>query len=123
MDRPPEEALYECGAEEAGERDVRLAEWYRRLRATTNDAFFPLYRDEHRFLVLKGGGQERLCRAEARREGSLRAGSQVPCVQEGWQDAPRELLPPDSRNGGRVLSGYRLRQERHRDERDLPERE
>ena len=56
MDRPPEGALHKFGAEEAAERDGRLAEWYRRLRETTNDAFFPLYRDEHRFLVLKGGG-------------------------------------------------------------------
>lgn len=33
-----------------------LAAWYRDLRARTNDAFFPLLWDHHRYLVLKGGG-------------------------------------------------------------------
>lgn len=33
-----------------------LTAWYRDLRARTNDAFFPLLWDHHRYLVLKGGG-------------------------------------------------------------------
>lgn len=33
-----------------------LAAWYRDLRARTNDAFFPLLGDHHRYLVLMGGG-------------------------------------------------------------------
>lgn len=33
-----------------------VAHWYLTLRAATNDTFFPLYRDTHRYLVLKGGG-------------------------------------------------------------------
>lgn len=33
-----------------------LASWYRDLKARTNDAFFPLLWDHHRYLVLKGGG-------------------------------------------------------------------
>ncbi len=30
--------------------------WYKNLRDTTNETFFPLYTDEHRYLVLMGGG-------------------------------------------------------------------
>ena len=33
-----------------------VALWYNDLRETSNDAFMPLYADEHRYLVLKGGG-------------------------------------------------------------------
>ena len=33
-----------------------LALWYRQLRETTNEAFLPLFADEHRYLVLMGGG-------------------------------------------------------------------
>ena len=38
--------------------DERLSvgAWYRRLRAETNERFFPLFFDTHRYLVLKGGG-------------------------------------------------------------------
>jgi len=36
--------------------DVELALWYRALWDRSNPAFFPLYFDEHRYLVLKGGG-------------------------------------------------------------------
>ncbi len=36
--------------------DVRLALWYRALWDRSNPAFFPLFFDEHRYLVLKGGG-------------------------------------------------------------------
>ena len=35
---------------------LQVAEWYRRLRAETNERFFPLFFDTHRYLVLKGGG-------------------------------------------------------------------
>lgn len=33
-----------------------VARWYNELRDTSNNAFFPLFADEHRYLVLKGGG-------------------------------------------------------------------
>ena len=33
-----------------------LAAWYANLRATSNAVFMPLFTDEHRYLVLKGGG-------------------------------------------------------------------
>lgn len=36
--------------------DAELAIWYRALWDRSNPAFFPLYFDEHRYLVLKGGG-------------------------------------------------------------------
>ena len=35
---------------------AQIAVWYNGLRATSNEAFMPLYEDEHRYLVLKGGG-------------------------------------------------------------------
>lgn len=35
---------------------AQIAVWYNNLRDTSNDAFMPLYEDEHRYLVLKGGG-------------------------------------------------------------------
>lgn len=38
------------------ERYYPLALWYQQLRETTNEAFFPLFADEHRYLVLMGGG-------------------------------------------------------------------
>ena len=38
------------------ERLAPLAVWYNQLRATSNDAFMPLFADTHRYLVLKGGG-------------------------------------------------------------------
>ena len=38
------------------ERLYEVALWYRNLRETNNEAFMPLFEDEHRYLVLKGGG-------------------------------------------------------------------
>lgn len=38
------------------DRLYEIALWYNRLRETSNEAFFPLFADEHRYLVLKGGG-------------------------------------------------------------------
>lgn len=38
------------------EREFQAALWFQRLRETNNDAFLPLFWDEHRYLVLKGGG-------------------------------------------------------------------
>lgn len=35
---------------------VQAAQWYENLRAQSNPKFMPLFADEHRFLVLKGGG-------------------------------------------------------------------
>ena len=35
---------------------VSLALWWKNLKATNNDCFLPLFFDEHRYLVLKGGG-------------------------------------------------------------------
>ena len=35
---------------------LQVAEWYRRLAEETNERFFPLFFDTHRYLVLKGGG-------------------------------------------------------------------
>ena len=30
--------------------------WYKQLKEISNETFFPLFFDKHRFLVLKGGG-------------------------------------------------------------------
>lgn len=38
------------------DRQIAAAEWYKRLQATNNKAFLPLFFDQHRYLVLKGGG-------------------------------------------------------------------
>lgn len=38
------------------DRLYEIALWYQQLRETSNEAFFPLFADEHRYLVLKGGG-------------------------------------------------------------------
>lgn len=38
------------------DRQVEAALWFKNLRETNNDAFLPLFWDEHRYLVLKGGG-------------------------------------------------------------------
>lgn len=35
---------------------LQVVQWWRELKASTNEAFFDLYFDQHRFLVLKGGG-------------------------------------------------------------------
>lgn len=35
---------------------ISLALWWKNLKATNNDCFLPLFFDEHRYLVLKGGG-------------------------------------------------------------------
>lgn len=36
--------------------ELSAALWFQRLRETNNDTFLPLFWDEHRYLVLKGGG-------------------------------------------------------------------
>ena len=36
--------------------DLALAEWWRDIRRTSNPAFRELFFDEHRYLVLCGGG-------------------------------------------------------------------
>ena len=38
------------------DRQMEAALWFKRLRETNNDTFLPLFWDEHRYLVLKGGG-------------------------------------------------------------------
>lgn len=38
------------------DRAAALAVWYRHLAETNNETFMPLFADEHRHLVLKGGG-------------------------------------------------------------------
>lgn len=38
------------------ERAANFAAWYMDLRKTNNECFMPLFADEHRYLVLKGGG-------------------------------------------------------------------
>lgn len=38
------------------ERLLDTALWWRNIRQTNNKAFLPLFFDEHRYLVLKGGG-------------------------------------------------------------------
>lgn len=40
---------------EEREAAAEAAAWYRSLKETTNETFFPLFFDEHRFLVLMGG--------------------------------------------------------------------
>lgn len=42
--------------EAALNRAVEAAMWFKNLRETNNDTFLPLFWDEHRYLVLKGGG-------------------------------------------------------------------
>ena len=38
------------------DREIEALEWYISMRETNNEAFLPLFFDEHRYLVLKGGG-------------------------------------------------------------------
>lgn len=38
------------------EEKIALAQWWKELRETNNESFLPLFFDEHRYLVLKGGG-------------------------------------------------------------------
>ena len=38
------------------DRTLEAAQWYQNLKETNNDTFLPLFFDQHRFLVLKGGG-------------------------------------------------------------------
>ena len=38
------------------DRAVEVAQWYKNLKETNNETFLPLFFDQHRFLVLKGGG-------------------------------------------------------------------
>ena len=38
------------------EQAAQAAQWYMRLQQTSNRTFMPLFEDEHRYLVLKGGG-------------------------------------------------------------------
>lgn len=38
------------------DRQVEAALWFKNLRETNNNTFLPLFWDEHRYLVLKGGG-------------------------------------------------------------------
>ena len=35
---------------------AEVAVWYNHLRETSNPSFLSLFADEHRYLVLKGGG-------------------------------------------------------------------
>ena len=42
--------------QEKGERYLSTAMWWKGLRETNNEAFLPLFFDQHRYLVLKGGG-------------------------------------------------------------------
>ena len=42
--------------EEQLDRYLDAALWWENMKATNNDTFLPLLFDEHRFLVLKGGG-------------------------------------------------------------------
>lgn len=37
-------------------RQIQVALWWKNLKARNNDTFLPLFFDEHRYLVLKGGG-------------------------------------------------------------------
>ena len=43
-------------AEQALERKLDTALWWKQLRETNNESFLPLFFDRHRYLVLKGGG-------------------------------------------------------------------
>ena len=43
-------------AELAMEQEILLLQWWEGIKATSNVAFLPLFFDEHRFLVLCGGG-------------------------------------------------------------------
>ncbi len=43
-------------ARQSSDQKVEVALWWKNLKATNNDCFLPLFFDEHRYLVLKGGG-------------------------------------------------------------------
>ena len=43
-------------AEDKLDQALEVARWYRGLKETNNETFLPLFFDQHRFLVLKGGG-------------------------------------------------------------------
>ena len=45
--------------QEKVERYLSTAMWWKGLRETNNEAFLPLFFDQHRYLVLKGGGGKR----------------------------------------------------------------
>ena len=38
------------------DRLLNTALWWKQIRETNNAAFLPLFFDQHRYLVLKGGG-------------------------------------------------------------------
>ena len=38
------------------DKQLALLMWYKQLKETNNDTFFPLFFDKSRYLVLKGGG-------------------------------------------------------------------
>ena len=40
----------------AMEREIAVLQWWQGLRETSNACFMPLFLDQHRFLVLCGGG-------------------------------------------------------------------
>ena len=42
--------------QEKVERYLSTAMWWKGLRETNNEAILPLFFDQHRYLVLKGGG-------------------------------------------------------------------
>ena len=44
------------GKKKPNDLSVSIALWWQKLKETNNDHFLPLFFDEHRFLVLKGGG-------------------------------------------------------------------
>ncbi len=45
-----------ANSDPASAQVIQLAAWYKALRDRNNDAFFPLFFDTSRFLVMKGGG-------------------------------------------------------------------
>ena len=47
------------------DRLYEIALWYKNLRETNNETFMPLFEDEHRYLVLKGGGGSGKSRSKA----------------------------------------------------------
>lgn len=76
--------------QEKVERYLSTAMWWKGLRETNNEAFLPLFFDQHRYLVLKGGGGSGKSIFVGRKvlgAGHQRAGTPLAGDAEGGADA------------------------------------
>lgn len=77
------------------DRLLNTALWWKQIRETNNTAFLPLFFDQHRYLVLKGGGGSGKSIFAGRKilgACHQRAGTPLAGVPEGGTDAAGELL-------------------------------